>query len=214
MKTTKMAGMMVAVLACLVGPTVAQADILFDYGVSGGVINVGSSQSVTLGANTGAVTLVPNGPAVSAELNGVTWSWPANPSSGGAGDIPTTLTLTSPITGTGNITENALVTTVQVNFPPYVSLNQSALFLYGSTAANFQWTTGGTAYDLTVLPGTLSTPLENTLTAGSYTGTLDGTFKLTATAVPEPTTLMAGGLLLLPFAASTLRILRRNRTAK
>ena len=31
--------------------------------------------------------------------------------------------------------------------------------------------------------------------------------------VPEPTTIIAGALLLLPFGASTLRILRRNRTA-
>jgi hypothetical protein len=31
--------------------------------------------------------------------------------------------------------------------------------------------------------------------------------------VPEPTTMLAGALLLLPFGASTLRILRRNRTA-
>ena len=31
--------------------------------------------------------------------------------------------------------------------------------------------------------------------------------------VPEPTTLIAGALTLLPFAASTLRILRRTRTA-
>jgi hypothetical protein len=29
--------------------------------------------------------------------------------------------------------------------------------------------------------------------------------------VPEPTTIIAGGLLLLPFGASTLRIVRRNR---
>jgi hypothetical protein len=29
--------------------------------------------------------------------------------------------------------------------------------------------------------------------------------------VPEPTTMLAGALLLLPFGASTLRILRRNR---
>lgn len=32
-------------------------------------------------------------------------------------------------------------------------------------------------------------------------------------AVPEPATMIAGALLLLPFGASTLRILRRNRTA-
>ena len=34
-----------------------------------------------------------------------------------------------------------------------------------------------------------------------------------AVAVPEPTTLVAGALMLLPFGASTLRILRRNRVA-
>ena len=32
-------------------------------------------------------------------------------------------------------------------------------------------------------------------------------------AVPEPTTIIAGALLLLPFGASTLRVLRRNRVA-
>lgn len=34
----------------------------------------------------------------------------------------------------------------------------------------------------------------------------------TITAVPEATTMIAGALLLLPFGASTLRILRRNRS--
>ena len=33
------------------------------------------------------------------------------------------------------------------------------------------------------------------------------------TAVPEPTTVIAGALLLLPFGASTLRIMRKTRTA-
>jgi hypothetical protein len=32
-------------------------------------------------------------------------------------------------------------------------------------------------------------------------------------AVPEPTTMIAGALLLLPFGASTLRILRKKQTA-
>jgi len=39
-----------------------------------------------------------------------------------------------------------------------------------------------------------------------------GTFSAVS-AVPEPTTLIAGALLLLPFGASTLRILRRRRAA-
>jgi hypothetical protein len=33
------------------------------------------------------------------------------------------------------------------------------------------------------------------------------------TPVPEPTTMLAGALLLLPFGASTLRVLRKTRTA-
>ena len=36
---------------------------------------------------------------------------------------------------------------------------------------------------------------------------------LTITPVPEPTTMIAGALLLLPFGASTLRMLRKNRMA-
>jgi hypothetical protein len=36
---------------------------------------------------------------------------------------------------------------------------------------------------------------------------------MNVTPVPEPTTLIAGALLLLPFGASTLRVLRRNRSA-
>jgi hypothetical protein len=34
-----------------------------------------------------------------------------------------------------------------------------------------------------------------------------------ASAVPEPTTMVAGALLLLPFGASTMRFIRKNRTA-
>jgi hypothetical protein len=45
---------------------------------------------------------------------------------------------------------------------------------------------------------------------GSYNGSAWG---FTPLAVPEPTTMIAGALLLLPFGASTLRMLRKNRTA-
>ena len=42
---------------------------------------------------------------------------------------------------------------------------------------------------------------------------VSGVMDLNVTAVPEPTTVIAGTLLLLPFGASTLRILRKNRAA-
>lgn len=46
-------------------------------------------------------------------------------------------------------------------------------------------------------------------TGNAFTAT--GSAKLTA--VPEPSTIISGALMLLPFGASTLRILRRNRAA-
>jgi len=39
------------------------------------------------------------------------------------------------------------------------------------------------------------------------------TTSLSLTAVPEPTTILSGVLMLLPFGASTLRILRRKQVA-
>ncbi len=48
-------------------------------------------------------------------------------------------------------------------------------------------------------------------TIGTAGGTTTYDFELAA--VPEPTTLIAGALLLLPFGANTLRRLRKNRTA-
>jgi hypothetical protein len=47
----------------------------------------------------------------------------------------------------------------------------------------------------------------------NYSGPPNGFHGPDLRAVPEPTTMIAGALLLLPFGASTLRILRRTRTA-
>lgn len=41
----------------------------------------------------------------------------------------------------------------------------------------------------------------------------NGNATISLVAVPEPTTVIAGALLLLPFGASTIRVLRRNRAA-
>ena len=56
------------------------------------------------------------------------------------------------------------------------------------------------------------------ITAGSLTfswadDSTDHAFIDAVTLVPEPTTMIAGAMLLLPFGASTLRVLRRNRVA-
>jgi hypothetical protein len=63
-----------------------------------------------------------------------------------------------------------------------------------------------------VWDGTGYVPLLNIPNNGLYTEySFWGGFY--SAPVPEPTTMIAGALLLLPFGASTLRMLRRNRTA-
>jgi len=55
---------------------------------------------------------------------------------------------------------------------------------------------------------------QGQLTWGNPTGgrvEFNGTDNVSA--VPEPSTVISGVLMLLPFGASTLRILRRNRVA-
>ena len=49
-------------------------------------------------------------------------------------------------------------------------------------------------------------------TGGPSSGSVDIN-SITVSTVPEPTTMIAGALLLLPFGASTLRMLRKTRTA-
>ena len=48
---------------------------------------------------------------------------------------------------------------------------------------------------------------------GAHVQGIPGGLSGAITAVPEPTTIIAGALLLVPFGASTFRMLRRNRSA-
>ena len=55
--------------------------------------------------------------------------------------------------------------------------------------------------------------LESTIAGNGSQSGGSQEFLLLGTPIPEPTTMIAGALLLLPFGASTLRILRRGRAA-
>jgi len=105
----------------------------------------------------------------------------------------------------------------------------------GSPNANFKvstWVGGSQSWYNTYIAGMLGTGEASAVQANKADGyvlvpTADVTwngstptvtgggqeFILNFTPVPEPTTMIAGALLLLPFGASTLRFLRRNRTA-
>jgi hypothetical protein len=90
--------------------------------------------------------------------------------------------------------------TVNISGMTYTGPNTDLLALVaggnGSVNLSFQFSPGETLTDLTTGSGPYAT---------SYSGSLS--------AVPEPPTMIAGALLLLPFGASTLRILRRRQTA-
>jgi len=77
------------------------------------------------------------------------------------------------------------------------------LVLSGSSPMVFHLAEG----DITVTPLTLTTAAYGVGGSGNY----DLQAEFSFAPVPEPTTVVAGALLLLPFGASTIRILRRNR---
>ena len=73
---------------------------------------------------------------------------------------------------------------------------------------------GGINYNLSVYnPFTSTGGYYDAANANLGNGATLTEVTLTLTAVPEPTTMIAGALLLLPLGASTLRILRKSRMA-
>jgi hypothetical protein len=113
-----------------------------------------------------------------------------------------------------------------------VLLNSTATFAAGPANANNQTITLSFADSLNSLTGVmvdfyywdagnalpqLAWQWLNLPTDVGYTQGIDWQYLTSANpaepSVPEPTTMIAGALLLLPFGASTLRILRKNRAA-
>jgi hypothetical protein len=86
--------------------------------------------------------------------------------------------------------------------------HDSTLYWY-NTYLNALTTSGlnHAVYTGNVLESTIADSPNNPNSGGSQE------FLLLGTPVPEPATMVAGALLLLPFAASTLRFVRRNRAA-
>lgn len=81
-------------------------------------------------------------------------------------------------------------------------LHLSSTFPYGNQSSE------GTVY-ANIFSSEMFTKVVAT-SEGSYAFELDN---VAASAVPEPTTMIAGALLLLPFGVSTFRMLRKNRVA-
>jgi hypothetical protein len=111
-----------------------------------------------------------------------------------------TLTVSDVMTGSGALPWNMIFTDSAITGITLVSDN----FYNGVTA-----TITGDTITLN-WPGTY--PVYGG--GGPYTAAYTAVFNVTSsTAVPEPTTLLAGAMLLLPFGARTLRVLRKSRVA-
>jgi hypothetical protein len=199
-------------VALAAGLAVAKADLI-TYSVGSASVNV-ASDTVALGAiSAGTVTLVDNGPAVLAALNGVTWTWTTpDPIQTQSTTISRNMTIT---VAAGSQT---LQQTVQVKVTSSKANGVQDLTIESALPVDFYWTASGQAYDLAVTPEAFSTTskggTDGTVSGlHQVSGTLEGSFTLNSTPVPEPTTLISGALLILPFGASTLRILRRKACA-
>jgi len=149
-------------------------------------------------------------------INGSPWSIGAITTSG--------LTQTAAVTGLGtlflndglgnNLTGNLNWMTIETvqslgGINAALNVNVTGLTYGGLNADLLALATGGNgSMNVTFQfnPGQSLTQLTTgSAQIGSYSGSLAGA------AVPEPTTLIAGALLLLPFGASTVRILRKRR---
>jgi len=98
---------------------------------------------------------------------------------------------------------------------PFLNLiNGAGGLLWSQTGAENGGTEFNMWYNSPAITGYYSVPNEYGLWGynnGSYIPQTYGTATLTP--VPEPTTMVAGAMLLLPFGVSTLRMLRKSRTA-
>ena len=97
-------------------------------------------------------------------------------------------------------------------FSPTVASMQGSLRSSILVALNFSADTPLTV-DFYAWNGTTLVGSEKGIySGGGYTQWTWGTADQVSSPVPEPTTMVAGALLLLPFGMSTLRMLRRSKT--
>lgn len=168
-----------------------------------------STDSTSVSVGGGSVDLGPSSFSANIPLNSVT---------------PTVVNL-SPVTwtegsknGTGSASQSLTISSTSPNLMPTsktLSENLAVTSLFGSvhllavSAAPlvYSWIVGAVDYQLTVIP------LGAFLTGSGMTPLTADVFFTSTSAVPEPTTVIAGAFLLLPFGASTVRLLRKSRTA-
>lgn len=185
------------------------------YSVAGTSISVGGDTVTLGGSGSTQISLEPNysGTPVLSLLNTVDW----NVTKTGSTGVYDTQTLNR--TMTVSIAVNPLQTlsqNVDLTIYKHGNTDNQTLTIASSSPLNFNWTAAGISYQLSVeaLEYTDSyTDPKNELPQHKY-GNIYGSFSLTSTsltAVPEPSSIIAGVLLLIPLAGSTVRVIRRNK---
>jgi hypothetical protein len=189
--------------------TSLQASITIDYNVDGvapiqfGGAYAGDPQhdTATIQAYSGSGLFLPDNTPTTAKINNLNlviyyttvqgnWTVPANRN----------MTITVPSGGTQILSQNLTVDSWLSNYP-----NDTVWALAGTPTATFNILGLGTVAVTPLAEGPFIH--EN----GEFNHDLRATFLFTP--VPEPTTMIAGAMLLLPFGLSTIRMLRKSRTA-
>ncbi len=209
MHTQMRCAISLAALAGMLAVSSARADINIGYSVDGTAKEwlAGFDYVQLIANNNAAVTVPDNGSAV-AKLNDLKWyltqfAWD------GSGNLSRTIGINL-AAGTQVLSQDM---TVDVNYRSEGEMQ--VLEIGASSPVQFQWNDGGGNHVLTVtaLPLTLRHPISYFDCSGETVwGEVNGTFSLATTPVPEPTTLLAGALLLLPFGVNTIRALRKKHT--
>ena len=209
MKTVKVLAIGLA-LGCVLSASSARASITIDYnaaawGPQNYVLNPAyPGDTVGMAAYGGSGLFLPDNTTVMGQIN--TLDFTVNYSDDGSyGSVATDnftasrlLTITAPALGGQTISQLGVLN---------VTANYDEVNIDNGAPIVFTFAGVGT---VTVTPLAMQTGPVGSL--GTTTYDVNANFLFTPTAVPEPTTMVAGALLLLPFGASTLRILRK-RTA-
>ena len=233
MKNVKIAIAGLAIVVAIGLPTRSSATVvgLYDTGVdgSGNSLAGGSTDAHWLLNGAAAITVNPGFPIppwVDYSSGNGNSRWISVDSSGGNASLPITtqtFTTTFTLSGLANVSLSG----------EWASDNASKLYLNGNLIGTIPFGVSPN-YSFGLYTG-FSTSIQsyfnlygvNTLTIvdsngditqqdgnpGGWFGVRANDLRISGTPVPEPTTLIAGALMLLPFGASTLRILRRNRAA-
>jgi hypothetical protein len=225
---TKLATAALAAVAML-GASQARADFIFTIDTGNAAlsgfagpyaqvdVNLTSSTTATITftslLNSGNIYLLGDGGSVAVNVNGAFTLGTITGSNAGTGFTP------GPWSNGGSGNEDGLGTyNLTINsFDGYTHSSDTISFTITKSSGTWSSATDVLAGDAGSL-GNIAAAHIFVAASPANGGANGGAALVTGFAagngtVPEPTTVLAGALLLLPFGASTLRILRRNRAA-